>query len=99
MAFRWQSDGVPLLDSPRIHKVWKKRNAQTDNRPIALDTSPCGLLNEVLRICHKYQTLVIIGPRRKKTFFRGFRQSDLQTSLLSYRGKLEKWNFARSKSR
>ena len=31
----------------------------------------------------KYQGL--IGPRRDKTCLRGFRQSEIQTSLLSYR--------------
>ena len=29
--------------------------------------------------------MVIIGPRREKTCLRGVRQSDFQTSLLSYR--------------
>ena len=38
----------------------------------------------------------IIGPRRKKTCLRGFRQSEIQTSLLSYRDYLENRNFDRS---
>ena len=29
------------------------------------------------------------GPRREKTCLRGFRQSEIQTSLLSYRDELE----------
>ena len=29
--------------------------------------------------------IIIIGPRRDKTFLRGFRQSEIQTSLISYR--------------
>ena len=29
------------------------------------------------------------GPRREKTCLRGFRKSDIQMSLLSYRDKLE----------
>ena len=28
---------------------------------------------------------IIIGPRREKTCLRGFRQSEIQTSLLSYK--------------
>ena len=39
------------------------------------------------------------GPRREKTCLRGFRQSEIQTSLLSYRDYLETWHFACSKSR
>ena len=39
------------------------------------------------------------GPRREKTCLWVFQQSEFQTSLLSYRDKLENWNFARSKSR
>ena len=35
-----------------------------------------------------------IGPRRNKTCLRGFRQSDIQTSLLSCRDQLENRNFA-----
>ena len=31
----------------------------------------------------------LIGPRREKTCLRGFRQSEIQTSLLSYRDNLE----------
>ena len=33
------------------------------------------------------------GPSRDKTCLRGFLQSDIQISLLSYRDKLEHWNF------
>ena len=32
---------------------------------------------------------IIIGPRRDKTCLRSFRQSEFQTSLLSFRDKLE----------
>ena len=39
------------------------------------------------------------GPCRDKTCLLGFRQNDIQTSLLSYRDQLENWNFAGSKSR
>ena len=39
------------------------------------------------------------GPRREKTCLRGLRPSETQTSLLSYRDKLENWNSARSKYR
>ena len=39
------------------------------------------------------------GPRREKTCLRGVRQSEFQTSLFSYRDKLENRNFDRSKSR
>ena len=35
------------------------------------------------------------GPRHDKTCLRDFRQSETQTSLLSYRNKLENWNVAR----
>ena len=35
----------------------------------------------------------LIGPRREKTCLRGFRQSEIQTSHLSYRDNLENWNF------
>ena len=42
-------------------------------------------------------TEIIIGPRRDKTCPRGFRQSEFQTSLLSYRDKLENLNFTCSK--
>ena len=37
---------------------------------------------------------IIYGPRRDKTCLRGFQQSEAQTSLLSYRDKLEIRNFA-----
>ena len=40
---------------------------------------------------------LIIGPRREKTCLRGFRQSEIQTSLLSYRDLLENWNFTSTK--
>ena len=39
----------------------------------------------------------IIGPRREKTCLQGFRQSEIQTSLLSYKDYLENLNFTRSK--
>ena len=39
------------------------------------------------------------GPRREKTCLRGFRWSDIQNRLLSYRDKLENQNFACSKFR
>ena len=39
------------------------------------------------------------GPCHEKTCLRGFRWSDIQTQLLSYRDKLENHNFTRSKSR
>ena len=42
-------------------------------------------------------TEVINGPRRDKTCLWGFRQSGIQTSLLSYRDLLENRNFACSK--
>ena len=38
--------------------------------------------------------LPLNGHRHNKTCFRGFRQSETQTSLLSYRNLLENWNFA-----
>ena len=37
------------------------------------------------------------GPCREKTCLRGFRQSEIQTSLLSYRDNLENYNFTSSK--
>ena len=37
------------------------------------------------------------GPRREKTCLRSFHQSEIQTTLLSYRDYLENWNFTRSK--
>ena len=33
--------------------------------------------------------LRLFGPRREKTCLRGFRQSEFQTNLLSYSGKVE----------
>ena len=39
----------------------------------------------------------IYGPCREKPCLRGFRQSEIQTSLLSYRDYLENWNFTCSK--
>ena len=41
----------------------------------------------------------LIGPCREKTCLQGFWQSEIQTSLLSYRDKLENWHFACSKFR
>ena len=38
-----------------------------------------------------------IRLRSEKTCIRGFRQSEIQTSLLSYRDQLENWNFTCSK--
>ena len=32
-----------------------------------------------------YCVLILNGPRREKTCLRGFRQTEIQTSLLSYR--------------
>ena len=43
--------------------------------------------------------LSLYGPRHEKTCLRGFWQSEIQTSLLSYRDKLENWIFACSKFR
>ena len=40
----------------------------------------------------------IYGPRREKTCLLGFREKDIQTSLVSYRDLQEKWNFGCSKS-
>ena len=37
------------------------------------------------------------GPRREKTCLRGFRHSEIQTSLPSYRDALENRNFTRGK--
>ena len=42
---------------------------------------------------------VQFAPRRAKTCLQGFRQSETQTSLLSYRDSQENRNFGRSKSR
>ena len=39
--------------------------------------------------CDVSLCLCSYGPRREKTCLRGFQQSDNQTSLLSYRAKLE----------
>ena len=39
------------------------------------------------------------GPRCHKSYLGGFRQSEIQTSELSYRVKLENLNYAYSKSR
>ena len=36
-----------------------------------------------------YTGFTVPGPRREKTCLRGFRQSEIQTSLLSYRDNLE----------
>ena len=41
--------------------------------------------------------LQLFGPRREKTCLRGLRQSEIQTSLPSYRDALENRNFTRSK--
>ena len=46
---------------------------------------------------HLNLKLITFGPLRKKTCLRGFRQSESQTSPLSYRDYLENWNFTRSK--
>ena len=42
---------------------------------------------------------LINGPRLKKTYLRGFGQSEFQTGLLSYTDYLEIWNFICSKPR
>ena len=42
--------------------------------------------------------MITLEPRRDRTCLWGFRQSAIQTSLLSYRDWLEKCNFALSKS-
>ena len=47
----------------------------------------------------KYKVHFIYGPCHDKFCLREFRHSEAQTSLLSYRDKLENWNFACSKSR
>ena len=47
---------------------------------IGLDTLP-ELQEEEDKLTPKY----IYGPRREKTSLQGFRQSEIQTSLLSYR--------------
>ena len=49
--------------------------------------------------CQLVQLEVKSGPRREKTCLPDFRQSEIQTSLLSYRDLLENGTFARSKSR
>ena len=45
------------------------------------------------------QTMITNRPCHKKTRLRGFRPSEFQTGLLSYRDLLENWNLANSKSR
>ena len=56
-----------------------------------LYTTPC-----YPKVCPqtKFWIPMSIGLRRNKTCLRGFRQSDIQTSLLSCRDQLEIWNFA-----
>ena len=44
-----------------------------------------------------HSEVIVYLPQHDKTCLRGFRQSETQTSLLSYRDKLENWNFAGSK--
>ena len=41
--------------------------------------------------------MLLHGPRREKTCLRGFRHSEIQTSLPSYRDALENRNFTRGK--
>ena len=48
--------------------------------------------------CDLCTFLTLSGRQREKTCLRGFRQIEIQTSLLSYRDYLN-WNFACSKSR
>ena len=56
------------------------------------------ILGRVLVFLGKISTeQKINGPRREKTCLRGFRQSEIQTSLPSYRDALENRNFTRSK--
>ena len=43
--------------------------------------------------------MVLFEPRHEKTCLRGFRPGKTQTSLLSYRDKLEAWTFGYSKKR
>ena len=43
-----------------------------------------------------YQS-ILFGPRREKTCLRGFRHSEIQASLPSYRDALENRNFTRGK--
>ena len=43
------------------------------------------------------ETDTLNGPRREKTCLRGFRHSEIQTSLPSYRDALENRNFTRGK--
>ena len=45
------------------------------------------------------RSMPLFGPRLDKTCLRGFRQSEIQTSLLTYRDYLENCNFACSKLR
>ena len=56
-----------------------------------MHTTPC-----YPKVCPqtKFWIPMSIGPRRNKTCLRGFRQSDIQTNLLSRRDQLENWNFA-----
>ena len=51
-------------------------------------------LNEALQM-----STTTFWPRRDKTCLWGFQQSEIQISLLSHQGELEKWNFACSKLR
>ena len=53
-------------------------------------TTCWGLLYIVCFRRKKSDIASVFGPRRDKTCLRGFRQSEIQTSLLSYRDQLEK---------
>ena len=61
----------------------------------------CYIQNLATSELQKLSTLddnpLLNGPRREKTCLRGFRQSEFQTSPLSYSDQLEKWNFTCSK--
>ena len=45
--------------------------------------------NLINSIIQEHQKGILFGPSREKTCLRGLRQSEIQTSLLSYRDYLE----------
>ena len=81
-------DPAEMLHNALHHYLFKLKNSSENEIQLELDIITCDPLH-FFNIPSNVHCTISSGPRRDKTSRWGFRQSDIQISLLSYRDKLE----------
>ena len=84
-VFEMKPLDTSLFTDGKVNKSGK--HISPGNQKIGNQQSECVLSSFYISSCQSNMlklNFIIIGPLRKKTCLRGFRQSDTQTSLLSY---------------